>query len=237
MDIDRQVKLLPHLEYRGLAGVPGSYFDCERMRAVLTPEACASNFLSSTVLGDGRYASCYRCPVGHGHAGAAGGPDPDTDRGWRCCRCGPSGQSRIIGRTLCVSCYNRSKEALLQRDGRGMMPVGIMAGLRPGWAIVEEVPQPDGDDAPRTIVRPLKSSRAVLAAIPGFYLVAPGRIMMTALVESSDELQRVIRRRLSGITVLASDVEPTLLEFHEVDIDPSAWIQAVLQNDLNPSSM
>ncbi|GLT20907.1 hypothetical protein GCM10007933_03590 [Zoogloea oryzae] len=226
MDIVRQVKLLPHLEYRGLAGVPGSYFDCERMRAVLTPEACASNFLSSTVLGDGRYASCYRCPIGRGHAGEAGGPDPDADRGWRCCRCGPSGQSRIIGRTLCVSCYNRTKEALLQRDGRGKVPVGIMEGLRPAWAIVGEVPQPEDDDAPRTIVRPLQLSRAVLAAIPGFYHLAPGRIMMTALVESPEELQRVIRRRFPGVAVQASGVEPTLLEFHETGIDPNDWLRA-----------
>ena len=226
MDIVRQVKLLPGINYRELAGIPGHYFDCGRMRAVLTPEACASNFLSSAILGEGRYASCYRCPIGHGHAGEAGGQDPASDRGWRCCRCGPSGQSRIIGRTLCVSCYNRTKEALLQRDGRGKVPVGIMAGLRPGWAIVGELPKPEADDAPREIVRPLEDSRAVLSATPGLYQAGPGRIMLTALVEGADELQRVIRRRLPGVAVQASGVEPTLLEFHEAGIDPNDWLRA-----------
>lgn len=226
MDIVRHAKHLPDIDYHGLAGAPGSYFDCERLRAVLTPEACASNFQGSKILGEGRYASCYRCPIGHGHAGEDGGPDPEADRGWRCCRCGPSGQSRIIGRTLCVSCYNRTKEALLQRDARGNVPVGLMVSLRPAWAIVGEVPQPEDDDAPRTIVRPLKSSRVVLAAIPGFYQLAPRRIMMTALVESPEELQRVIRRRLPGVTVQASGTEPTLLEFHETAIDPNDWLRA-----------
>ncbi len=225
MDIVRNVKHLPHIDYRGLAGVPGSYFNCERMRAVLTPEACASNFLGSKILGDGRYASCHRCPIGRGHAGEDGGPEPEADRGWRCCRCGPSGQSRIIGRTLCVSCYNRTKEALLLRDGRGKVPVGIMSGLRPGWALVGEMPQPENDDEPRTTVLSLATGRAVLAAVPGFYRVAPGRIMMTALVEGEDELQRVIRRRLQGVAVQAHGVEPTLLEFHETGIDPNDWLR------------
>ena len=124
----------------------------------------------------------------NGHAGEAGGQDPASDRGWRCCRCGPSGQSRIIGRTLCVSCYNRTKEAILQRDGRGKVPVGIMAGLRPGCAIVGELPKPEADDAPREIVRPLAGARVVLSATPGLYQSGPGRIMLTALVEGADEL-------------------------------------------------
>jgi hypothetical protein len=50
--------------------------------------------------------------------------------------------------------------------------------------------------------------------------------MLTALVEGVDELQRVIRRRLPGVAVQASGVEPTLLEFHEAGIDPNDWLRA-----------
>ena len=52
--------------------------------------------------------------------------------------------------------------------------------------------------------------------------------MLTALVEGADELQRVIRRRLPGVAVQASGVEPTLLEFHEVGINTDEWLRAGL---------
>ena len=101
-----------------------------------------------------------------------------------------------------------------------------MAGLRPGWAIVGELPKPEADDTPREVVRPLAEARVVLSATPRLYQSGPGRIMLTALVEGADELQRVIRRRLPGVTVQASGVEPTLLEFHEAGIDPNDWLRA-----------
>jgi hypothetical protein len=221
---DAQFLPAPGIAYRTLDGLSGRYFDCQTMRATLTPDACMRNFQASKVLGEGRYASCHRCKVGSAHAGEASGAEL-VNAGWRCCRCGPSGQSRIIGGTLCVSCYNRTREALNLSDGRGKIPKFIET-VRPGWAVVGEVPKPEGEDPPRVFIRPLDAGLTVLAAVPSLFRVSSGRFLLTALVEGMEELQRTIRRKLPGVSVLSAGIEPSLQEFHEVGIDPNEWLRA-----------
>lgn len=221
---DAQFYPAPGIAYQTLDGISGRYFECLTMRATLTPQACALNFAASTVLGEGRYASCHRCKIGRVHAGEKAGSE-SVDVGWRCCRCGPSGQSRIIGGTLCVSCYNRTREVISLRDGRGSIPVGILEQLRPAWAIVGELPPTDAD-TPSPYVPLLDTSRKLLAAVPSVYRMAPGRFLLVVIVESLEELHRTIRRKLPGVQVMSAGVEPTLLEFHEVGIRPDEWLRA-----------
>jgi hypothetical protein len=214
----------PGVEYREQPGIPGRYFDCSVMHAVLTPQTCAKNFLASKVLIDGRYASCHRCPIGRAHAGDAAGPAP-VDVGWRCCRCGTSGQRRLVGGAACVSCYNRSREVVRLKDGRGSIPTGLMADFFPGWAVVGELPPVDEGKPVMQALR-LDTVRRVLAATPGLYRISKGRFLLVALVKSQEELQRTVRRKLPGVAVLASGIEPSLLEFHEAGIDPNEWLRA-----------
>ena len=221
---DAQFYPAPGIAYQTLDGISGRYFECLTMRATLTPRACALNFAASTVLGEGRYASCHRCKIGRARAGEKAGSE-SVDVGWRCCRCGPSGQSRIIGGTLCVSCYNRTREVISLRDGRGSIPVGILEQLRPAWAIVGELPPTDAD-TPSPYVPLLDTSRKLLAAVPSVYRMAPGRFLLVVIVESLEELHRTIRRKLPGVQVMSAGVEPTLLEFHEVGIRPDEWLRA-----------
>ncbi len=111
------------------------------------------------------------------------------------------------------------------KDGRGSIPVGILEQLRPGWAIVAELPPPDAD-RPLPYVPLLETSRKLLAATPSLYRLATGRFLLVAIVESLEELHRTIRRKLPGVQVMSAGVEPTLLEFHEVGIRPDEWLRA-----------
>jgi len=74
----------------------------------------------------------------------------------------------------------------------------------------------------------LNTSRKLLAAVPSLYRMAPGRFLLIVIVESLEELHRTIRRKLPGVQAMSAGVEPTLLEFHEVGIDPNEWLEAGL---------
>jgi hypothetical protein len=181
MDIVRQVKLLPGINYRELAGVPGHYFDCGRMRAVLTPEACASNFLGSAILGEGATPVATAAPSAMGmpgklagkilHPTAVGAAAAADLRGNRASSAGRSASPATTARRR-PSCNGMGAA----RCRWASWPSGRAGPL---WASC----QSQKPTTPREIVRPLAGSRAVLSATPGLYQAGPGRIMLTALVE------------------------------------------------------
>lgn len=124
------------------------YFDCSRLFASLTREACHQNFTAAhQKMGDDaplRLLKCRGCPVGRAlHVGV------DDPRSWQdvratntCTRCGRAGL-RIVAGTECVSCWNRRREALRNRDARGNVPktktilhprrVGLVVDGKPTW--------------------------------------------------------------------------------------------------------
>jgi hypothetical protein len=103
-------------------------FDCAPLRARLTVSACARMWASALQRppqpGEARLA-CVGCEVGARHAGR---DVEDARRQQRirdladiCVSCETAGR-RLVGNTLCVSCYNRAREARLGRDARGRQP-------------------------------------------------------------------------------------------------------------------
>ncbi|REG61558.1 hypothetical protein B0G80_4411 [Paraburkholderia sp. BL6669N2] len=137
------------LQYFELDVLPGvKHFMCDRYKATLSVESCADKFKQANS-GDafGRHAHCKRCPVGAAHGGA--GPDLNlgTLKGsLTCSRCHRT-NGRLIGKRLCISCYNRQRERLLMKNAKGSAPIkhpplhrltiGYMAGGKVGTHTVE----------------------------------------------------------------------------------------------------
>nr|USU31063.1 hypothetical protein NG677_17180 [Methylobacterium sp. OTU13CASTA1] len=152
--------------------VPGKrHFECEKIRGTLDTATCANRWLGAKNDRDAvRFMACRGCVIGEIHAT---GVDPlkalritgertivgSPDEGRRCTRCGRGG-SRLIGKTLCVSCWNRQREFFLKCNAKGKEPitfvplmdrqVGIMVDGQPAWMRVEGT-QNDREPVSRTI--------------------------------------------------------------------------------------
>lgn len=109
--------------------MPGKlFFQCERLCASLTREACHQNFTAAhekvtdeTPL---RLMKCRGCPVGRAlHTDVDAHPTwQDVRSSSECVRCGRR-DLRIIQTTgTCVSCWNREREGKLNKDARGNVP-------------------------------------------------------------------------------------------------------------------
>lgn len=109
--------------------MPGKlFFQCVRLCASLTREACHQNFTAAhekvtdeTPL---RLMKCRGCPVGRVlHTDKDANPTwQDVRSSSECVRCGRR-DLRIIQLTgTCVSCWNREREGRIGRDARGNIP-------------------------------------------------------------------------------------------------------------------
>ena len=110
---------------QGAAQAPAlTMFACPRHAGGLrlTTAACASMWRSHQ--GD-RHSHCCGCALGAEHAGeAAPPPPPDDSCAW--CR---RRYLRLVFGCLCISCYNRVREASRGTDRRGRRP-GALDRLR-----------------------------------------------------------------------------------------------------------
>jgi hypothetical protein len=103
------------ISYFTISSAPGRYFNCEAQRCMLSESSCASQFNRAK----GGTSKCSDCKVGAEHAGEA------IDYSFpekMCCRCGET-DKRLIGKRVCVSCYNREREYLSGRNAKGKFPV------------------------------------------------------------------------------------------------------------------
>lgn len=101
-------------------------FRCERRALSLTKASCAASWQAAERKRpepwEGRW-HCRTCPIGAAHAGK---PQPATAATVEslqclCPRCQRQAPRLINGR-LCVSCYNREREALRGRNAKGGVP-------------------------------------------------------------------------------------------------------------------
>lgn len=97
--------------------------DCTRQPGGLriTPSACAALWGKGATANPWEPAyHCRNCAIGAGHAGVEVTVRAPSSR--RCCRCGSRG-TRLIGRILCPSCFNRQREFVEWVNARGGTPV------------------------------------------------------------------------------------------------------------------
>lgn len=115
------------MEYFTKPDCPGQFFNCQPMSAVLSVAGCARMWKEAnqpnTVKNYGdRLYKCYRCELGAAHAGESVIACNDLYGAKLCCRCHRPSR-RLIHDELCVSCYNREREVIIGKNGRGTAPV------------------------------------------------------------------------------------------------------------------
>ena len=103
--------------------LPGvKHFACDRYKATLSIQSCAERWtLSNEGASDDRMRSCLKCPVGALHAGKSDVNMSPWKGSMMCARCG-EGASRLVGRHLCLSHYNRQQEVLRGFNAKHTVP-------------------------------------------------------------------------------------------------------------------
>ncbi len=114
--------MVDYFEVEGVAGK--AFFRCEKMRATLSTSACADMWRKENDLNDGSRASCRLCPIGAVHAGEVAASMSPLKGTLTCARC-HRGATRLIGKMVCVSCYNRAREVELGCNSKGTKPVKL----------------------------------------------------------------------------------------------------------------
>lgn len=187
--------------------IPGSgllVFDCTPLRASLSPAACAGNFLHHRCL------ACQDCPIGAHHAGVDANP---TRPQGSCIRCGELSGNRLIGRSWCVSCYNRQREVLNGCNAKGSFPVHTSASLRWLYAIVSASEW--GRSHRPYIAGPGISNKA---GLPSCDLIEPGFHFIKMIGSGREEFGRWLERLYPTATVIDFDQGPTIAELHGLEV-------------------
>lgn len=134
----------PAVEYFSVELAPSlKMFRCEAMRATLSTSACAANWKAahaqqepvklapgqqpreSHALAGERLWKCKTCPIGALHAGQEHASLSSLKGSLICGRC-HRGAMRLVGAHLCVSCWNRERELIVGRNGKGRAPVKLV---------------------------------------------------------------------------------------------------------------
>jgi hypothetical protein len=183
--------------YRDLLGC--QVFDCMPLRATLTPAACAANFQKNL---DG--SVCQRCIIGADHAGTV----PDALAGQRamtCIRC-HQGTPRLIGRALCLSCFNRAREVEVGRNRKGGPPSRWAGRLRLAYAVVAV---PDSTTTAQALLARRPQSRWPPRAIsPSWSLLDRSHAWLEWIAASEQEIRDLIRRHLPGGELIDLELAP-----------------------------
>ena len=156
-------------------GLPGLYFDCQRLSATLRVETCTRMWSQAQQHNapEGLHR-CKDCAVGAVRAGHPEKARPDSPFGGRICRRCHRPNSRISpGSLLCVSCLNRQHEIAKGRNACGGFPSRLPA-LHVRMAMVR---LPAGDE-----LRTLGPCRDVLEVIVAAMQVLAPRLVVARRV-------------------------------------------------------
>ena len=152
------------VEYVEFAELPGvKHFHCSRYNATLSTESCAGNWREGNHLLSEKRMRCRVCPIGAVHAGETAASMSPLKGSLICGRC-HIGATRLIGKHLCISCYNRQREYLIGRNAKGSRPVKL-APLEPrrirymAGSTVKTLYMPLSVDTEELVVAALRDSR------------------------------------------------------------------------------
>lgn len=102
--------------------IPGqAAFRCEKLSATLSVTSCADMWRKANHENVERLGRCKTCPVGAVHAGETAASMSPFMGQCICARCQQTAP-RLIGKHLCVSCYNRQREYLIGKNSKGSRP-------------------------------------------------------------------------------------------------------------------
>ena len=134
-------------------------FDCDRLRAAISPTACKDNFTNRRCL------ACINCPIGIEFSGGEKSPVPKLDlldqcRWRRCIRCDQT-VPRVMLKSFCPSCWNRSLEVCHGRNTKGAWPHRVASQLKRIYAVIQGEPAEVASFAssPKASTIPIKFSQ------------------------------------------------------------------------------
>jgi len=107
--------------------LPGvQHFMCTKLKSTLSVASCGDRYQKAMAGGaeNDRYFACRSCPIGAAHSGKEA-PNESRFFGKTICGRRHTGATRLIGKHLCISCYNRSREYLIGRNRKGTKPVKL----------------------------------------------------------------------------------------------------------------
>ena len=128
----------PTVEYSSRSDCPGTFFRCEPQRAVLTTSSCVRMWEQANQPGRkqdtlDRLHHCAGCELGALHADKPVIRSSELYGARICSRC-HTPSARLIHGEHCPSCYNREREVIIGRNGKGTRPV--KTSLRPCSVLV-----------------------------------------------------------------------------------------------------
>lgn len=123
----------PDVGYWRPDGVSFEMFRCTTWRASLSMAACARRWEDAQVAKGERAEElrlCRQCHFGARHAGRPSIIERAQNFGSNVCvRCERGSGRRLVGKTLCISCYNRQQEWIRGANGKGSKPVKAVEAL------------------------------------------------------------------------------------------------------------
>lgn len=115
------------IEYFKIEAAPQlDFFRCKPLSATLSVGACATNWRGAHEEQSERLFTCKTCPIGALHAGETAASLSPLRGATICGRC-HRGTTRLVEQHLCVSCWNREREAILGKNAKGQKPVKLSA--------------------------------------------------------------------------------------------------------------
>lgn len=126
------------VEYFEREEIPGRpHFRCERLSATLSVSSCATMWKQANHENVERLSRCKTCPLGAVHAGETAASMSPLMGTAVCARC-HRGATRLIGKHLCISCYNRQREVLVGKNSKGSRPIKLAPLCRRRLRYVED---------------------------------------------------------------------------------------------------
>lgn len=115
------------IEYSTRDDCPGTFFRCDKMSATITVASCSRMWAQANEKGKkqdpcDRLHHCQLCPIGAKHSGVDLVISSPLYGARICSRCNKPSR-RLINDEYCPSCYNRQREVLIGRNGKGTKPV------------------------------------------------------------------------------------------------------------------
>lgn len=145
------------------------FFACQRLSATLSVASCSKMWTEANEKAAERHWRCRGCETGASHAGRHGASTSGLRGSMVCSRC-HRGATRLIGKWLCVSCFNRQREFVSGRNAKGAPPSRMLPLHRRSVAVV----LPDGSVT--RFERPLSQSTDEL--VVGLLRDSPHRVTL-----------------------------------------------------------
>lgn len=198
-------------EHNGVA-VSGSYFDCKTypIPITLSTSSCAERYRitqsqANQIDPGHQLFRCLSCDIGRTHADM--GDIPMRQPRMRdCFRCGRS-DLRLIDLALCIGCFNRQREAVVGKNGKGSFPKQIASELRWIFAIVAA----NYDDGASHF-----SDRPSFG-MASFERLDDAAFWIQGVFTGREEFNRLLTSRMPGARVIELEQSPTLLELHRAN--------------------